>query len=325
MTSKLPWRDANGNTVGTFGISQNITSIKEAELKLEALHKQLVDASHQAGMAEVATSVLHNVGNVLNSINVTATLLDERVRKSRASDLNRLVKLLSEHNTDLATFFTADPRAQKVPEFLSQLAARLASEQALVLGELASLRKNVEHVKDIVAMQQSYAKISGLIEGVEVTDLVEDTLRMNAGAFVRHDVKVVREYTPVGPIQTDKHKVLQILINLVRNAKYACDEADRDDKQVTVRVESDNKCARISVTDNGVGIPSENLTRIFNHGFTTRKDGHGFGLHSGALAAKELGGSLTVRSEGPGKGATFTLELPRQGPSTSTTPELSTK
>ena len=263
-------------------------------------------------MAEVATSVLHNVGNVLNSINVTATLLEERVRKSRASDLNRLLKLLDDHTNDLGAFFTRDPRGQKVPEFLRQLTDRLAAEQALVLDELASLRKNVEHIKDIVAMQQSYAKISGMVETVKITDLVEDTLRMNAGSLVRHDVRVVREYGPVPPISTDKHKVLQILINLVRNAKYACDDSAQVDKRIVVRVSDRDDCVQISVIDNGVGIGPENLTRIFNHGFTTRKEGHGFGLHSGSLAAKELGGALLVQSDGPGKGAVFTLELPKR-------------
>jgi len=114
----------------------------------------------------------------------------------------------------------------------------------------------------------------------------------------------------VPPITVEKHKVLQILVNLIRNAKHACDESGRKDKQVTVRIAKGGGRITVSVTDNGVGIPPENMTRIFNHGFTTRKDGHGFGLHSGALAAKEMGGSLSVTSDGLGHGATFTLELP---------------
>jgi PAS domain S-box-containing protein len=311
MTSKLPWRDEAGRIIGTFGISENITSIKEAEAKLETVHQQLMVASRQAGMAEVATSVLHNVGNVLNSVNVAATLVDERVRRSRAADLHRLVKLLGDHTSDLGTFLTTHPRGQKVPEFLGQLAERLTAEQTLVLAELASLCKNVEHIKEIVAMQQNYAKNSGVIEKLVVTELVEDTLRMNAEIFARHSVRLVREYSPVPPINADKHKLLQILINLVRNAKYACDGSEPGDKPVTVRVSDASDRIRISIIDNGMGIPSENLTRIFNHGFTTRKDGHGFGLHSGALAAKELGGALTAHSDGLGKGATFILELPK--------------
>src|SRR5208282_4371424 len=145
----------------------------------------------------------------------------------------------------------------------------------------------------IVAMQQSYARVSGVFEEIQVTELLEDTLRLNAGALVRHEVKVVRDYSLLPPICTDKHKVLQILINLVRNAKYACDASGRSDKQVILRASNGQGRVKIAVIDNGVGIPPENLTRIFSHGFTTRKNGHGFGLHSGALAVRELGGALT--------------------------------
>ena len=135
-------------------------------------------------------------------------------------------------------------------------------------------------------------------------------MRMNEGALSRHGVEVVREFESVPPMNVEKHKILQILVNLVRNAKYACDESGRADKRLTVRVANGDGRVKISVIDNGIGIPPENLTRIFNHGFTTRKGGHGFGLHSGALAAKEMGGSLTVHSGGLGQGAAFTLELP---------------
>jgi signal transduction histidine kinase len=161
-------------------------------------------------------------------------------------------------------------------------------------------------------MQQSYAKLCGVTETVAVAALVEDGLRMNAGALARHGITLRREIAEVPPITIDKHKVLQILVNLVRNAKYACDESGRSDKTMTIRVEGDEERVRISVADNGIGIRAENMSRLFTHGFTTRASGHGFGLHSGALTARELGGSLTACSDGPGCGATFTLELPRE-------------
>ena len=160
-------------------------------------------------------------------------------------------------------------------------------------------------------MQQNYAKSSGIVELLKAADLVEDALRMNLGAMDRHNVKVLRDFAEVPPIVTDKHKVLQILVNLIRNAKYACDDSGRDDKQMILQVRNGDGRVKISVIDNGIGIPA---ALIFNHGFTTRKDGHGFGLHSGANAAKELGGQLLVLSEGTGRGAIFTLELPIQQP-----------
>jgi C4-dicarboxylate-specific signal transduction histidine kinase len=224
--------------------------------------------------------------------------------------LNRIVLLLQEHAGDLGAFLANDPRGKKTTEFLGAVAQRLQKEQELVLRELASLRKNVEHVRDIVAVQQGYATISGVIESVNVTELVEDTLRINAGGLERSQVHVQRKYSPVAPILTDKHKVLQILINLVHNAKHACDDSGRSDKLLTVAVQQEADKISVFVSDNGVGIPAENLDLIFSHGFTTRKNGHGFGLHSGALAARELGGMLNVQSDGRDKGATFRLELP---------------
>ena len=310
LTSKMPLRNEAGEIVGTFGISKDITAIKEAEAKLNVLHHQLMDTSRQAGMAEVATSVLHNVGNVLNSVNVSSSLIADKVRQSKVSSLAKVVTLLQTHEADLPDFFANNPQGKQLPAYLASLATRLTQEQVNVLSEIAALSANIQHIKEVVSMQQNHAKTVGLMETVPVIDLVEDALRLNLGALDRHSVKLVREFSPVPPISVEKHKVLQILVNLIRNAKYACDDSGRDDKQITLRVANGDGLVNISVEDNGVGIAPENLTRIFGHGFTTRKEGHGFGLHSGALAAKELGGTLKAFSEGPGQGAIFTLELP---------------
>ena len=220
--------------------------------------------------------------------------------------------LLREHQDDLGTFITRDPRGRQLPAYLAQLSDTLLADQAATVHELDLLQGYVQHIMEIVAMQQSYANVSGAKEIVDISSLAEDCLRMNAGALNRHGVEVIRDYAKVPPMNVDKHRILQILVNLVRNAKYACEDSGGVGNRVTLRVADGDGKVRISVADNGVGIPPENLTRIFNHGFTTRKGGHGFGLHSSALAAKEMGGSLTVHSDGPGQGAAFTLELPRE-------------
>jgi signal transduction histidine kinase len=296
-------------------LKKEIEERKRAELEVEKSHKDLVSASRQAGMAEVATGVLHNVGNVLNSVNVSASLIADQLRKSKTVNVRKVASLLAEHTADLGEFLTTHPRGKELPRYLGHLADHLDAEHSGVLAELDLLKKNIEHIKDIVSVQQSYARVSGVSETVKVTDLIEDTLRMNAGALLRHEVQVVREYdSHVTEISVDKHKVLQILVNLVRNAKHACEDSGRAEKRVNVRVTNGDDRVRIAVADNGVGIPAENLTRIFSHGFTTRKDGHGFGLHSGALAARELGGHLHVHSDGPDLGAVFTLELPLRSP-----------
>jgi len=262
-------------------------------------------------MSEVASSVLHNVGNVLNSVNISNSLITEKLRHSKVANLVTAVALMQAHATDLGAFLTQDPKGCQLPGYFASLAKHLDEEQKEILDELKSLGANIDHIKEIVAMQQNYAMVAGVRESLPVVNLVEDALRLNAGAMERHNVHVIREYSELPPILVDKHKVLQILVNLMRNAKYALDDKGHADKRLILRISSGTtKTVRISVIDNGIGIPAANLTRIFEHGFTTRKEGHGFGLHNGALAAKELGGSLMVHSDGPGTGAAFTLELP---------------
>ncbi len=303
-------RDEAGGIIQEITILEDITARKRTEEKLAETYKSLMDASRVAGMAEVATGVLHNVGNVLNSINVSANILAESLQSSRVSSVAKLSALLHEHAGDLGEFLTRDPRGQRIPPYLVALAEHLTGEQARLVSELQSLRRNVDHIKDIVTMEQNYAKVVGVVETLAPADLFEDALRMNSAALTRHDIEVVREFTPVPPFRVERHKVLQILINIIGNAKYALDEGPQANRRLVLRIEPAEGAVRFVVNDNGIGIPPENLSRIFSHGFTTRKEGHGFGMHSSALAAQELGGTLKAQSDGPGKGATFTLEIP---------------
>ena len=284
--------------------------VVERTAELNKTQTELLETSRLAGMAEVATSVLHNVGNVLNSVGVSAELATSKVREFRVGSLKNVAELLQQHSEDLPAFLSSDPRGKMLPDYLLKLAVHLAEPQQAILQEMEMLQKNIDHIKEIVAMQQRYARGTGVVEVLSVADLVEDSIRINAASFSRHEVNVVREIAPVPPLKTDRHKVMQILVNLLSNAKHALDHSEGD-KRMTVRVTLNQKGRlEIAVIDNGTGIAAENLSRIFSHGFTTKKLGHGFGLHSGALAAKELGGTLQAHSDGVGLGATFTLTLP---------------
>ena len=293
-------------------LQQEISDRERAESQLEEAHTQLVETSRHAGMAEVATGVLHNVGNVLNSVNVSANLVSDRVRGSKADNLLKVGALLREHADHLESFFANDPRGKLLLDYLPNLGAHLHEERSDMLQEIELLTKNLDHIKEIVAMQQSYASVAGALEPVAIASLADDALQINAAALNRHGVEVIRNYADVPLIMVDKHKVIQILVNLIRNAKYAMEEFGRGHKQLVIGIETTAEgCVRVTVKDNGQGILPENLVRIFSHGFTTKKDGHGFGLHTSALAASEMQGSLSAHSDGLGTGAIFTLELPQ--------------
>ncbi|MEB0044998.1 MULTISPECIES: DAHL domain-containing protein [unclassified Pseudomonas] len=285
--------------------------VEERTRELKDTQSELLDTARQAGMAEIATNVLHNVGNVLNSVNISADLITRKLRSSKALGLGKAMQLINEHPTDLGRFLTEDEKGKLLPGYLNQLVAAIDLEQQGMTDELAQLTKSVDHIKDIVATQQSYAGANSLMEPLRISELLEDALRMNSGALTRHHVTVVKEYDDVPQVMGDKHRLLLILINLISNAKYAMSDLSDRARQMTLGVKIvDDTLLQISVKDDGEGIPEENMTRIFAHGFTTRQEGHGFGLHSCALAAIEMNGHLTAHSDGPGKGAQFILQIP---------------
>ena len=286
-----------------------------AAIRMSQVQTELHAKSRQAGMAEIATTVLHNVGNVLNSVNVSAELVSSQMRTSKAQGLGKVAQLMNEHVNDLSDFLTRDHKGKMLPGYLLKLAEVVTAEQQGIIEELGRLTKGVDHIKTIVAAQQSYAVAVSVVETVPVPELIDDALRMSAGSLARQEVTVVKEIADLPLLSLDRHRVLLILVNLISNAKQALDGVVDRSPCITLDASlADGSVLRITVTDNGNGIAPEYLARIFSHGFTTRKDGHGFGLHSCALAAQEMGGSLTVHSDGAGQGATFTLDIPLDAP-----------
>ncbi len=294
----------------TRELQDQVTAKEQALSELAETQSSLLEMSRSAGMAEVATGVLHNVGNVLNSVNVSSNLIWEQVRQSRVGNLSKVAALLNDPDGGLTHFLTQDPRGQQIPTYLDSLAIALEKEHQQISDEVESLHRKIDHIKEIVTMQQTYGRVFGVVETVSPEALMEDALTLNSGALNRHQIEVVREYKDLPAITVDKHTILQILLNFINNAKYACSENDAP-RRVFLRIFSPAQDrVAFQVQDTGVGILPENMDRLFEHGFTTRKQGHGFGLHSGALAARSLGGTITAASDGPGCGATFTLEIP---------------
>ncbi len=286
-----------------------------AVLRMSQVQTELNAKSRQAGMAEIATTVLHNVGNVLNSVNVSAELVSSQMRTSKAQGLGKVAQMMNEHVHDLSDFLTKDHKGKMLPDYLLKLAKVVAQEQQGIIEELGQLTKGIDHIKTIVAAQQSYAVAVSIVETVPVAELIDDALRMSAGLLARQEVTVVKDIADLPLLPLDRHRMLLILVNLINNAKQALDGVIDRSRCVTFSASlADGAVLRITVADNGNGIAPEHLARIFSHGFTTRKDGHGFGLHSCALAAQEMGGSLTVHSDGAGQGATFILDIPFDAP-----------
>lgn len=286
--------------------------VKERTEQLEKTQQQLLTTAHLAGMAEVATNVLHNVGNILNTINVSAGLISEKIAHSELhSALKNINMIFNQHKDDLGNFITKDPKGVLIPDYIDEVYIQWKKEYSEISTELGSLTRNIDHIRDIIITQQMLSGISGFEQIINIEEVIEEALKITELDKRQNVVNIKKEYTPLEPILVDKIKLLQILINLIRNAKDALMESPRKDKELilkTCKVESDKFI--IEIVDNGIGINPDNMKFIFTHGFTTKVKGHGFGLHSCALAAKEMNGELRFETKGPGSGATFILELP---------------
>jgi signal transduction histidine kinase len=243
-------------------------------------------------------------------VNVSATLASDIISHVQTAGLAKAAALLAEHRDDVGGYVHDDPRGRKLPDYLAQLQTVLERDKAAATAELRTLMRNIDHIKVIVASQQSHVKPGGLVETFEVRELLDDALAFSTVSG-SEAIEIVRDESALPPITLDRHKALQILMNLLTNARDAVMAMPPGQRRIAVRARRGGPGdLEIAVEDTGCGIPAENLDRIFQLGFTTKPTGSGLGLHYSACTALEMQGRLTARSEGAGLGAAFMLVLP---------------
>jgi signal transduction histidine kinase len=282
-------------------------------IEWEQLRRQVEAASNNNEMADVASTVLHNVGNVINSINVAVHVVHELIDQSSVILVHRIAELLKGHDENLAIFLTQDPKGKRIPPAIMKLGSHLIEEQQTVLKELEGLVRNIDHVKQIIISHQAMAKSRGISEALSVVELLDQAVELSFQPGDAKWIRIQRDYQSVPAVVTDRHQLLQILVNLLRNAKQAMQLQVGNDHLLTIRVEGpteDGLSVVITIQDTGMGIAPEHLARMFTRGFTTKHDGNGIGLHSSMVTIHRMGGLLKAHSDGIGAGATLTLILP---------------
>lgn len=297
----------------TEELTSTATTLSSTLHQLQEMQAQLVETARTAGKAEIATNVLHSVGNVLNSLNVGVSVLSTRTQNSHATKLSRLAEIIQEHQEDIAVFMSSDPRGKNVPNYLIHLSQSLEKEMIRTMEELSSMKEDIDHIKSVIAHQQTHAKSRNIVEQINIRNLCESALKIIVDDRSANPIKIINEIPTNLIVENDKHRLLDILLNLMSNGIDAINERDPKNGILTLRSQPqlDQEEIEINITDNGSGIAPKNREKLFRHGFTTKTKGHGFGLHSCANAAKRLGGQLTLDSPGLGHGATATLTLPR--------------
>ncbi|MBI3041573.1 MAG: CHASE domain-containing protein [Betaproteobacteria bacterium] len=289
---------------------QELRARVRAALRMREVQSRLTNLSREAGMATVAADILHDLGNVLSVLNVSSEVILDTLRRSKLAKLEKAAALLQEHANDLSAFLGEDGRGGKLQAFLAQLVEHLEAERAVLLRECDVIRDCTDHAAMVISAHEPLARAGRLCEIVSANSLVEGALKMKNGIFDLHGIKIERDYAATAPLAVDRHKGLQILLNLLANAVDALRAAQRPDRRIRLRTTRAEGRIRIEISDNGQGIEPQHLARLFDQGFTTKADGRGIGLHASANWAQQLGGRLWAHSEGRGKGATFILEIP---------------
>ena len=290
-------------------LDQRNNELESALEDLRTAQSQLVEIAHRAGMTEIATGVLHNVGNVLNSVNISMTVLSENVRKSKVGGVAKVATLLKEY-VQSQELSTTDERIRKLPGYLEMLGASLAAEQSQAGDEIKNLTEKVQHIKNIINAQQNYTRRVSFKEPVDLERLIDELLAMHEPSIDKHNILVNVRGDKLPSLSIEKSKLLQVLDNLIKNAVESMAAAEQSEHVLTIQLGVEPEQVSISVIDTGHGISEEQLKSIFRFGFTTKPNGNGFGLHSAALAMSEMGGGIRVASDGVGRGATFTITLP---------------
>lgn len=288
-------------------ILHDISHRKRNEDRVRKLNQRLINTSRQAGIAEIATSILHSIGNVLNSVNTSVAMLGQALSQNKIEGVKKAAEMLKTQGAEL---FETDGKGPQLIEYLEAVAQQLEQGKDDSLGEVNALKQNVNHIAEIVSAQQKFSGKSGVIERLNIGELFEEALNINVVSLENNQIAVERNLVAPLEIMGDRSKIIQILVNLVRNASEAVIVPTTHVAKIELSAEIIEHNVILKVKDNGQGISEENMAQMFRYGFTTKEDGHGFGLHSCALAAKEMRGSLTVTSEGNGLGALFCLTLP---------------
>ncbi|SMF04888.1 sensor histidine kinase [Pseudobacteriovorax antillogorgiicola] len=284
--------------------------IKKTE-QLTANQRELVEASRKAGMAEVAIGFLHNIGNIMTSLFVSCSeALDQAHRDFYPNRAKNFVALVREKVPELEVYLQAEGR--EVLNFWNLLNSEEEHNKEERITNLERIRRGLQNVDEIVKLQLNYAKIPDLEEVMTLQSIIDKVLDLCYLEIQKNKVKIHVDIADKTTLTSVQSKVSQILVNLLLNAIQAF-PPDAQSRQVWIQALASETETEISfsIRDNGCGISPENQVKIFNFGFTTKNTGNGLGLHSSSLMAYELGGVLVVESPGVGKGATFSLTLPK--------------
>ncbi|MDI6401690.1 two-component regulator propeller domain-containing protein [Balneolaceae bacterium ANBcel3] len=284
--------------------------LRETLNELQNTRDQLVEKAHKAGMADLATNVLHDVGNILNSVNVSTSIICQTINNSHLKNLRKANELLKNNLDSLENFILKNPKGKTLMEYYVKLDQPLTREYEQLKTQNERLSDKIDLIIDVIAAQQNFSVAGKIKESYALHNVIDDTLKITANSVIPNSIKVKKIFKETEPVLIEKTKIIHVIVNLLKNAAESIDLQQPAHREITLRTWQDERSVYLSVSDTGTGFNKETGKKLFKHGFTNKPHGHGFGLHGCANYMKEMNGSIRAESEGPGKGATFSLSLP---------------
>ena len=285
--------------------------VEERTDDLKMAQAKLLQQAHEAGMAEMAVGILHNIGNAITPAKVSTALLIKRINESRIRNhikdmMARFGDILSKPNS------SSQEETEKLKQIVEVLPDAVIEEFDHINSEVKRIRDKHEHIESIIHLQLRYARLSGNVENVNVNKVVLDSLEMLDESITKYSVTLIKDLDPnLPPIKSEKSKLLQVVVNLVKNGVEAMRDADSVERTLAISTHTDSSGENIaiSIKDTGMGFAPEDKKKLFTYGYTTKKTGSGFGLHSCANFLIANKGSIEAISDGPGTGAEFIVHL----------------
>ena len=301
-----------------MGIYQSIAMQLSAALngiilfeKLDAGYRRLMDQAHKKGMADISTGILHNIGNILNNVNIATYSLARLLDDNAINDLIMANTLLNSRFDDLDEFIRSDPKGKTLMQFYVSLTDVFENFRNKLLENVERLSNRIDLIDEIITAQQSYTTVKSNLTALDIIAVVEDVLKMHQTTLEKHGIRVIRNHGRIMRALANRTKLFHVITNIVKNAVEAMEPTPVEHRKLSMAVTAESDKVFLSISDSGNGIAPGHLEDIFAYGFTTKMDGHGFGLHSCANYMTEMNGRLWAESSGTGTGATFVLQLKR--------------
>ena len=306
--SGSPLQDREGNWTGGVAVFHDMTDRIKTE---EALAQAFAQ-----GRLEVVDTILHNIGNAINSVSVGIDIIHHQLTHDKLTlRLSALAKVVEQHQDDFSDYVKNDPQGQQVLPFLLTLAHDFTVVKEQWTATVQRIKDRSGHIVDIIRAQNSYNLTSGTHKDISLTAAISGAVRILQDSIDKRQIRIDIDCGSVPQeIRIQESQFHQMLVNLIKNSIEAIDELAESREgdevpRIRFRAYIDGDFLCLDITDSGIGIPAENINKIFSSGFTTKKQGTGLGLHSSANFVISSGGKIQALSEGKGKGTTIQIKF----------------